>query len=155
MYGLRNIFHVLASNGDIDIALEMITKKGAPSYRNMIDSDGTALFESLIPNGINESRNHHFFGDIINLFISKITGLQINPNMNDIYEVLIEPCIPKHLDYAQAEFTFNNDEQIKVRWEKKNESIIIRVDMPAISHGKIKINNSLIPLSTGINEYVL
>ena len=155
MYGLRNIFHVLADNGDIDIALEMITKKGAPSYRNMIDLDGTALFESLIPNGINESRNHHFFGDIINLFITKIAGLRINPNMNDIYEVLIDPCIPQSLDYAQAKYTFNTNEQIEVSWKKETGSVRVSIELPKIAHGKIKTKNGFLSLKTGSNDFTL
>lgn len=155
MYGLRNIFHVLFDNGDADIALAMITKKDAPSYRNMLDLGGTALFESLIPNGINESRNHHFFGDIINLFISKLAGLKINPNMNDPNEVLINPCVPQIIDYAQAEYTFNNGQSVRVHWEKESNAVKICVRLPECSHGKIKIKDTLVPLKSGTNSFTL
>lgn len=155
MYGLRNIFHVLSDNGDADIALAMITKKDSPSYRNMIDLGGTALFESLIPNGINESRNHHFFGDIINLFISKIAGLRINPDMNDPSEVLINPCIPKSLSCAQAEYCFGSGRTVRVHWKKENGAVKICVTLPECSHGKIKIKDTLVPLKPGTNNFTL
>ena len=71
MIGLRCIFHVLFENGDGSLAYEMITREDGPSYGNMIKSGGTALFESLIANGVQESQNHHFFGD--NLVGGEIT----------------------------------------------------------------------------------
>ena len=152
MYGLRYIFHILFENGDGNIALEMITKKKAPSYLNMIELDGTALFESLIPNGVNESRNHHFYGDIIHLFISKIAGLNINPNMNDIHEVLIKPMIPDSIDSTSASYKFEKGE-VSVSWSKVDEQIKITVDLPESAHGKIQLTDGLAKLSTGKNIF--
>ena len=154
MYGLRYIFHVLFENGDADTALNMITKKDAPSYRNMIDLDGTALFESLIPNGVNESRNHHFYGDIINLFIAKLAGLNINPNMDDIHEVLIRPIIPDSIDNASASYKFESDE-LTVNWTKADGKVKIIVDLPENAHGKIQLTEGLVKLLTGKNVFFL
>ena len=154
MYGLRHIFHVLFENGGADTALNMITKKDAPSYRNMIDLGGTALFESLIPNGVNESRNHHFYGDIIHLFISKIAGLNINPNMNDIHEVLIKPIIPSSIESASASYKFEKGE-VTVNWSKVDKKAKITVALPEGVHGKIQLADGLAELSTGENSFFL
>lgn len=154
MYGLRYIFHVLFENGNGDIALEMITKKDAPSYRNMIDLDGTALFESLIPNGSNESRNHHFYGDIVHLFIAKIAGININPNMNDIHEVLVKPIIPERISSASADYSFENG-KISVNWEKTDGKTKITVYLPEIAFGKIQLNERTEALKTGQNEFYI
>jgi len=154
MYGLRYIFHVLFENGDADTALCMITKKDAPSYRNMIDQGGTALFESLIPNGSNESRNHHFYGDIIHLFIAKLAGLNINPNMNDIHEVLIKPIIPASIDSASTSYKFESGE-ITVNWIKADGKVKVTVFLPEIAHGNIQLTESLARLTPGENVFYL
>ncbi len=154
IYGMRRLFHVLFKNDGADIALKMITKKDAPSYRNMIDLGGTALFESFVPSGMNESRNHHMFGDIIHLFISKIAGININPYMSDIHEVLIDPIIPKSLSHAKAWYSFGN-EKINVVWKKSDGKTKINVELPEIAHGDIRINGTLVTLKPGLNEFVV
>ena len=93
MIGLRHIFHVLFENGDADLALRMITRDDEPSYGYMIKMGGTALFEATKQNGEQNSQNHHFYGDIINLFITKIVGININPDMKDIHKIKIQPTI--------------------------------------------------------------
>lgn len=123
MIGLRHIFHVLFENGDADIALNMITRDDAPSYGSMIRLGGTALFESLVPNGLNESENHHFYGDIIHLFISKLVGIRINPTLTDTGSVLIAPTIPESIHYAAASYDFPEG-TLSVRWEKQGDGLI-------------------------------
>ena len=152
MIGLRNIFHVLADGGNIDLALDMMTKEGAPSYRDMIDRGGTALFESLEPNGVQESQNHHFYGDIINLFISKIAGIRINSPLEDPYEIRISPVIPANMDYAMASYT-HKDSRVDVRWEKQGDRISISVMVKGDFYGVIDYGDKIISLQKGINVY--
>lgn len=149
MIGLRNIFHVLADNGDMELALEMITKKDAPSYRDMIDRGGTALFESLAPNGFQESRNHHFYGDIINLFITKILGLNINPDMNDIYKVSVKPYGLGVVDGASATYT-RGDSRIVVKWAGDNT---VYIHMEGKFHGTVDLDGKIMEIKEGLHEY--
>ena len=153
MVGLRHIFHALFLGGDGDLALKMITREDAPSYGNMIRLGGTALFESLIPNGIQESQNHHFYGDIIHLFIEKLAGLQINPHMKDIHHVRISPLIPESISFAQASYSFG-EESVFVRWEKKDDQIIIAIDLPPVAHGELSFAGKTIPLKTGSQQFI-
>ena len=152
MIGLRYIFHVLFAHGDGDIALKMICREDAPSYANMIKLGGTALFESLIPNGIQESQNHHFYGDIINVFISRMAGLMVNPDFDDIHRVVINPQIPESISYAQASYAFEEGE-IRVKWEKKDGEVTISVEMPPIAHGILRYAGKEFLLHTGMQEY--
>ena len=119
MIGVRHIFHVLFENGDCELALKMITREDAPSYGNMIKLGGTALFESLIPNGINESENHHFYGDILHLFISKLAGIRVNPTLSNINSAVITPTVPESISYALASYDFACG-TLSVKWEKIN-----------------------------------
>ncbi|MBE5893255.1 MAG: hypothetical protein E7286_07715 [Lachnospiraceae bacterium] len=152
MIGLRHIFHVLFQHGDGDIALKMMCQEEAPSYANMIKLGGTALFESLIPNGVQKSQNHHFYGDIINLFITKLAGLQINPDLDDIHHVVAAPCIPDGISFAEASYSFGEDE-VRIKWEKQDAKVIISADVPAVADGVLRFAGQEIPLRTGHQEF--
>lgn len=154
MIGLRNIFHLLAENGDIDIALKMITKENAPSYRDMIDRGGTALFESLAPNGFQESQNHHFYGDIINLFITKIAGLNVNPDMKDIYKVMVKPHIPVDMDFAKASY-ISGESRIDTQWKKVDGKVQMLVNIAGNFYGTIDVDGRKYKLQKGENCYEL
>lgn len=153
MFGLRYIFHALFEGGNPDLALSMILKEGAPSYKTMIDLGGTALFESLIPNGVQESQNHHFYGDIINLFITKLAGLIINPGLDDIYNVRISPIIPDSISMARAEYAYA-DGKITVKWEKLDGKIKIYTQVPDFVHGTINFYGKELTLENGNKEYI-
>ena len=130
MIGLRHIFHVLFENGDADLALRMITREDAPSYGNMIKLGGTALFESTVPNGLNESQNHHFFGDILHLFISKLVGIRVNPTLTDPKSVTLSPIIPSTVSFASASYDFSEG-RLSVRWEKiADDTIRVEFSVP-------------------------
>lgn len=152
MIGLRNLFHVLLENGNTDLALEMITKKNAPSYRDMIDRGGTALFESLTPNGMQESQNHHFYGDIINLFITKLAGININPHMTDIYEVCIAPHINKKMSFAEGCYKSDGN-AIEVKWEKDKDKVKLSVNITGKYYGTLDFGGKIHQLKEGANSY--
>ncbi len=139
MFGLRYIFHVLFENGDGELALKMITRPDAPSYGNMIELGGTALFEATKQNGVQNSQNHHFYGDIMNLFISKLVGIKINPNMTDKNEVEISPYLPDGIDFARASYDFESG-TLTVNVKKENARLKVEVDTPRGIHGKIIAN---------------
>lgn len=152
MLGLRHIFHVLFDNGDGEIALKMITREDAPSYGNMIKLGGTALFEAMEQNGVQESQNHHFYGDILNLFIAKLAGLRINPDMNDIHKVVISPNLPDGIDYAKASYDYGDD-TISVEVRKTNGKLTVIANIPEFVHGEIVINGITAKLNKGMNEF--
>lgn len=115
MIGLRCIFHVLFENGDGRLAYEMITREDEPSYGSMIKRGGTALFESLSANGVQESQNHHFFGDILNLFVTKLAGLVINPDMTDENQVFIKSHKIDEVEWVKASYETKKGEYIHVK----------------------------------------
>jgi len=152
MIGLRHIFHVLFAHGDGDIALKMMCQEDAPSYANMIKLGGTALFESLIPNGCQESQNHHFFGDIINLFITKLAGLNINPNLDDIHHVVVAPQIPDCISDAEASYDFGGEE-VRVSWKKQNGKLVVDVELPPVANGVLQFAEQEFPLKAGAQQF--
>lgn len=151
MAGLRYIFHVLCDNGDADLAHTMIARPDAPSYGNMITRGATALCECLEDNRFNQSENHHFFGDILNLFISDYAGLRVNPNMDNCNEVLIKPSFASSLRWAEASYTTKHG-TVTTKWERTENGYDISVFIPQGVTGSICINEkiSLLPMGASL-----
>jgi alpha-L-rhamnosidase len=152
MIGLRHIFHVLFEGGDAELALSMITRADAPSYGSMIGLGATALFESLIPNGLNESENHHFYGDIIHLFIAKLVGIRINPTLTDTKSALISPTFASGIDYAAADYTFTEG-RLSVRWQRTDgQRAEIFITVPGSVSATFKHKENRLTLTEGENR---
>ena len=150
MIGLRHIFHVLFAGGDADLALEMIARPDAPSYGNMILLGGTTLFEATRQNGVQTSQNHHFYGDILHLFVSKLAGLHINPHMDDPYFVFIEPTVPRSISYAEASYTFADGSRATVAWKKTDEGeLSVRIHLPDAACGEFHYADTVRQLLPG------
>ena len=154
MIGLRYIFDVLADGGDIDLALRMICRDDEPSYGSMIRRGATSLCESIMENGLNESENHHFLGDIIRIFHNRIAGLRINPYMCDVNEILFSPVIPTELDFANGEYTFKSGKAI-FGWRKTADGIIAYITVPDGVKGKIIFGTLDLELNAGYNEFLI
>ncbi len=149
MIGLRHIFHVLFENGDSELALKMITREDAPSYGNMIKRGGTPLFESLMPNEFNASENHHFYGDILHLFISKLAGIRVNPTLSNINSAVITPTVSESISYACASYDFACG-TLSVKWEKINGTRIrLTAVVPAGTDVKINYRGYILQLASG------
>ena len=154
MIGLRFIFDVLASHGDIDLALRMITSEEEPSYGSMIKRGATALCEATMENGINESENHHFFGDIIRLFHNYVAGLRVNPYMRDPNECLFSPVIPTGIDHAEGVYRFPTGEA-KFGWRRDGDAVCAYISLPGGAFGEFCHGNMRRELTAGDAEFII
>ncbi len=152
MLGLRYLFHVLCQNGDADLAYEMIVREDEPSYGSMIKRGGTALFESAMANGVQESQNHHFLGDILQLFIRRFAGLDYNPELTDDTFVRIAPCIIDALDHAEASFA-SKWGMIQCGWKRENGKITLHAELPEGVHGMLCYDGQAYPLNAGVHQF--
>ncbi len=156
--GARQIFHVLAEYGYIDLAHKMITRPDSPSYGAWIEAGATALCESFpLPNKRRDSQNHHFWGDILSTFVQEYAGLRHNPSANDISQYLIYPHFPSALNYAKASF-----DGVSVHWWREGKNIFLSIGIKDDIHGEIKLpngysfcdGNKSAPLGSGIFEII-
>lgn len=139
MIGARYMFHVLAKGGDADLALKMITRPEWPSYGNWIARGATALWEDFVrPQSKQNSKNHHFFGDISAWFIRYIAGLKPNPNMEGIDKVEVSPCFATSLTYASAHFDAPKG-RVEVSWKREADKIALFVTLPEGMSGTIRL----------------
>lgn len=122
--GLRVIFHVLSEFGESELAWHMITKKEFPSYGWYVEKGYTTLPEQFIRNE-SGSRNHHFFGDVIQWFMRYPAGLRVE----NAKKVIIKPCFLEVLSCAEARHELP-DGEVKVAWKRKADKIVLNITCP-------------------------
>jgi len=131
--GNRAIFRVLAENGKIDLALKMMLNPAFPSFQYWLDQGATSLFEdfqyfdhhidSFTDDPRPDSLNHHFWGDIIAVFMRHLAGIQVESPTR----VTIAPCFTDRLNNVHAYETVAGN-RIDVEYKKTD----IMVDMTVI-----------------------
>ena len=124
--GARAVFNVLSAADEAELAFKMITRPEYPSYGHWLDSGMTALAEDF---AMENSLNHHMFGDIKAWFISEVAGLKWNENMDDSFNLTIAPHFIKSLTFAEASFD-SPAGRIVIRWDRTDEGIVLKGDVP-------------------------
>ncbi|MBQ8509305.1 MAG: family 78 glycoside hydrolase catalytic domain [Clostridia bacterium] len=128
--GLRVLFHVLSEYGRTDLAYHMITKPEFPSYGYQIACGATSIWEDFRPDeAAPNSRNHHFFGDIISWFMKNLVGINLNPYAENVNEVRFAPKFIDALDNASGSHIAPAGE-IKAEWSRDDKSIVYKVTVP-------------------------
>ena len=123
--GARVLFHVLSDFDETELAFQMITKKEFPSYGNWIEQGATSLWESFqLPGDCPESKNHHFFGDIISWFVKRLAGICINPNEVNPNEIALKPHFIPSLSFAKGYYDTTAG-KVCSYWEKDAPDKII------------------------------
>ncbi len=137
--GGRQIFHVLAEYGYVDLAYKMIARTDFPSYGMWVAEGATTLAEEFTKpgNGFN-SRNHHFWGDIAAFFMKRLAGLRPNPYVRDIKEYEIAPIFAKALTNASAYYV-SPWGKVSVSWNRKGDKIELSVSAPDEIYGEIRV----------------
>ncbi len=123
--GLRVIFHVLSEFGESETAYMMITKKEFPSYGYWVEKGETTFLEQFkrYDGYFPLSKNHHFLGDVVNWFMSRIAGLQVI----DSKHVMISPGIISSLDWCTASHKLPHGD-LRVEWKREdNDDILLLV----------------------------
>ena len=130
--GARFVFHVLAQNGEWDLAYKMITKPEFPSYAALINMGATTLWEGFCKGGLGagSSKNHHFWGDISGWFIKRIAGILYNPSGTNLKEVTIKPSFVSDLNYAKGYYTTPYGKVVS-QWNRDEKNILINLQIPS------------------------
>jgi alpha-L-rhamnosidase len=149
--GGRVIFHVLSEFGSTDLAIKMIARPEFPSYGNWLERGATTLWESFLKD-IENSRNHHFWGDISAWFIKTLAGIRYNPDGKDIGKVLIKPAVGSCLDSASAWYDSPRG-RIEGGWKKENGGVKMCVVIPDAVTAELEVYGKRSPIVSG--EYFI
>lgn len=126
--GTRVLFHVLAQNGEAELAWQMITGPEYPSYGYGIRCGATTLPEQFLPKETRRrvSQNHHYLGDVLQWYMRYPGGLRVV----DHQTVEIRPCFLTELDFAEASHHLP-DGWVRVLWKREGPEILLTVVCPA------------------------
>ena len=125
--GTRVLFHVLAQNGEVELAYRMITGTDYPSYGYYAKNGWTTLPEQFLPKeeSLHISQNHHFLGDVVQWYMRYPGGIRIE----NWKKVTVHPCFIQSLTYAEAYHDLP-DGRVQVKWKRDGEKIELQVICP-------------------------
>lgn len=135
--GGKVLYRVLAENGKVDLAYNMIVRPDFPSYGNWIKRGATTLWEAFRPEGgWIPSLNHHFWGDVSAWFYTYLAGIRVNPTGRDTSNLDIKPLFPEKLDSVKA-YHDTPHGRIAVNWRKNGGEITLEIEAASALHGVI------------------
>lgn len=144
--GAKYLPNVLAENGKIKKAYDMINTTDFPGWGYWVSQGATTLWEDW--EGQN-SRNHIFFGDVSAWFYKYLAGIQLDESAPGYKHFFIEPFFPDDLSWVNASIdTYIG--RITSNWEKDDEAIVMNVEIPYNStatfiipgNGKINVDRT-------------
>ncbi len=140
--GTIYLCHVLTQNGYTDVAYDLLVQEKYPSWLYPVKMGATTIWErwdgqkpdSTFQDAGMNSFNHYAYGAIGDWMYRVSAGLEtLTPGYRNL---LIQPHPTNKLDFARASFESQYG-HIYSGWERKGESIIVKVEIPANSKATI------------------
>ena len=145
MIGASYVLPVLTATGHADVAFTVATQTDEPGWGYWTDTLGfTALGESWPAD--TRSRNHHFFGAIVQWFYEDLAGLR--PLDPGYARIDINPQMPPGLDAVKATYESVRG-QIVSAWRKTADALEVDVLVPPNARGRIHLPAAGEILETG------
>jgi alpha-L-rhamnosidase len=124
--GTKPLIEVLADEGDVDLAYQVITQKTYPGWGYMLSKGATTMWESW--NG-RDSHDHPMQGTVIEFLYSYFAGIRVDQDHPGFAQFLIEPIFPKSL--AQAGATYESARgTITSEWKRSGSHMLLHINVP-------------------------
>ena len=134
--GARYVLPVLTETGHHDVAFTVATQTSEPSWGYWIDgAKFTALGESW-PAGT-RSRNHHFFGAIVQWFYEDLAG--IRPLEPGFKKIEFKPEIPTSGLERVSAFYESVRGTVAASWQRTATGLELDITVPANATGRVYI----------------
>ncbi|MFA6715681.1 MAG: glycoside hydrolase family 78 protein [Victivallales bacterium] len=138
--GAKYVPRVLAENGHIELAYQMITQPEFPGWVNWLRQGATTLWEDWEGN---LSRNQIMFGDISAWFYQYLAGIKPDPENPGFKHIIIQPQPVSGLGWVKAEYDSPYGE-IAVAWEKHNNAFKLEVKIPDKTMATVNLPNGAV-----------
>lgn len=135
-----DLLPVLVEAGLANVAYELLMRRSAPSWLNMVDKGASTIWESW--EGIDDegnahdSLNHYSKGTVLRFLHEYTLGLRQDPGSVAWRSVIIAPTPGPGLTWAHGSHETPNG-TIRVRWQLDGEELRIDADIPAETTARI------------------
>lgn len=133
--GAKYLLDALTDGGRADLAFQLATQTGFPSWAHLLEGGRTTLSEFWDLKG---SHNHVMLGSVDGWFYRVLGGIQSDPAHPGFERIIIKPHLPKTLSFARAS-TRTVRGRVAVDWEQRPDALQLRVSIPVNSHATVYV----------------
>lgn len=133
--GAEYLIDALTQNGRADVAFQLATQTGFPSWAHMLEGGRTTLSEFWELKG---SHNHVMMGSIDAWFYRTLAGIQPDEARPGFEQIVIKPFIPDSMSFVKAS-TQTVRGRVGVEWTKQNGLLKMNVMIPANSSATVYV----------------
>ena len=133
--GAKYLIDALTQFGRADVAYQLATQTGNPSWAHMLEGGRTTLSEFWDLHG---SHNHVMMGSIDGWFYRTLAGIQPDEAKPGFEHIVIRPFLPKPLAHVRASVRTGRG-PVAVEWTKQNGSVQLNVSIPANSTATVYV----------------
>ncbi|OMF26752.1 hypothetical protein BK133_20145 [Paenibacillus sp. FSL H8-0548] len=149
------LLQVLADNGYADLAFRLLEQDTSPSWLFAVSKGATTIWESwrgISPEGeLSGSLNHYSYGAVCDFLFACIAGIRPVWEKPGYKHFMLKPLAGGTLTRATATFESSYG-TIRSSWEKKNQEVSYRFEVPANTTATIVLPGRLEDLKNVFNE---
>jgi alpha-L-rhamnosidase len=133
--GTKYLIDALTQFGRADVAYELATQTGYPSWAHLLEGGRTTLSEFWDLHG---SHNHVMLGSIDGWFYRVLGGIQPDEAKPGFEHIIIRPFVPSLLSSVRAKIQTIRG-PVAVEWTKQNRSLRMNIRIPANSLATVHV----------------
>lgn len=133
--GTKWLLPVLARHGHADVAYELATQTGYPSWGYMIEHGATSMWEHWSLEA--RSYGHYFLGTVDDWFYQHVAGIQASADTG-YRDITIAPAVTEHLDWARAT-TRTPYGTVASAWRRTGGRLRLTVTVPVGSTATVRV----------------
>lgn len=127
--GAKWIPHALSDNGFEQLAFDISKNTRFPGWGYWMENGATTLWEDFNINSKDNSRNHMFFGDIVQWCYKVLGGIRLDEDNPMFKHFFIEPFFANSLDFTKASHDCMYG-MIRSEWKRVEGRVELSISIP-------------------------
>ena len=140
---------VLFERGDAELAVELLTNKGAQGFARW-RAEGATTFCEYWDSNRSRSHNHPMFGAPVAYFFEYLLGIRQKEGTAGYQSLVIEPLAVSKFGFLRGSMKVPNGE-IAVGYQRKDEHTCFEIVIPPRTEASFSLNGQAYPLHEGLN----
>jgi alpha-L-rhamnosidase len=130
--GTKAVIETLCDEGFDDLAYEVMTNRGSPSFGYMLEQGATSMWERWEAdrnNNIMNARNHPMFSPCCVWFYKYLGGIGMEEDADAFQRLIIAPHVPGGLSRVEVSMEIPAG-KVSSSWEKGPSQFVLHVEIP-------------------------